>query len=247
MLRADRNLFARLLVIGQSRQIDLRDLLTHELEPVPWSLATYDGSLAKTNKSALAKLLEDGVEILPNLPNASAVIVDAMALLQTLPRIPDRFIDLADLILSTVIKQAGEARRIDFVADQYPIVSIKNIEREKRGRSGQLAVQIRSPQQLCPRQWKKFLANGLNKTNLMEFLADVWGTDQRFAEKIGERTLFVTHGESCSKVSIDAQGSTSSSIVLELCSNQEEADTRMFLHALHASGPSTDLNQVIGH
>ena len=235
VLQADRNLFARLLVIRQSQQIDLRDLLTHELGPVPWSLATYDGSLAKTNKSVLVKLLEDGVEILPNLTNASAVIVDAMAQLQTLPRIPDRFIDLSDVILSAVIKQVGEARRIDFVADQYPSVSIKNIEREKRGRSGQLAVQIRSPQQLCLRQWKKFLANGLNKTNLMEFLADVWGTHQCFAKKIGERTLFVTHGESCSKISVDAQGSISSSIVLELCSNQEEADTRMFLHALHAS------------
>ena len=118
VLRADRNLFARLLVIGQSRQIDLRDLLTHERGPVPWSLATYDGSLAKTNKSALAKLLKDGVEIFPNLTNASAVIVDAMAQLRTLPRIPNRFIDLVDVILSAVIKQAGEARRIDFVADQ---------------------------------------------------------------------------------------------------------------------------------
>ena len=170
MLRADRNLFFRLLVIGQSLQINLRDLPTHELGPVPWSLATYDGSLAKTNKSALAKLLKDGVEIFPNLTNASAVIVDAMAQLRTLPRIPNRFIDLADVILSAVIKQAGEARRIDFVADQYPSVSIKNIEREKRGRSGQLAVQIRSPQQLCLRQWKKFLANGLNKTTLWNSL-----------------------------------------------------------------------------
>ena len=58
-----------------------------------------------------------------------------MAQLQTLPKIPDRFIDLADVILSAVIKQAGEATRIDFVADQYPTASIKNIEREKRGRS----------------------------------------------------------------------------------------------------------------
>ena len=114
-----------------------------------------------------------------------------MAQLKILPRIPDCFIDLADLILSAVIKQAGEARRIDFVADQYPSVSIKGIERERQGRSGQLAVRIRSPQQLCPRQWKKFLANGLIKTNLMEFLADVWGTDQRFAKKIRERTLFL--------------------------------------------------------
>ena len=82
---------------------------------------------------------------------------------------------------------------------------------------------------------EKFLTNGLIKTNVMEFLADVWWTDQRFAKKIGERTLFVTHGESCSKITVDAQGSVSSSTVLELCSNQEEADIRIFLHALHAS------------
>ena len=56
-----------------------------------------------------------------------------MAQVKILPRIPDRFIDLVDLILSAVIKQAGEARRIDFIADQYPSVSIKNIERERRG------------------------------------------------------------------------------------------------------------------
>lgn len=37
MIRADRNLFARLLVIGQSRQMDLRYLLTHELGRLPWS------------------------------------------------------------------------------------------------------------------------------------------------------------------------------------------------------------------
>ena len=56
----------------------------------------------------------------------------------------------------------------------------------------------------------------------MEFLADVWGTDKRFAKKIRERIVFVTHGEIYSKISIDAQGSISSSIVFELCSNQPE-------------------------
>lgn len=48
---ADRNLFSCLLVIGQSRQMDLRELLTHELGPLPWSLASFDGLLAKTNKA----------------------------------------------------------------------------------------------------------------------------------------------------------------------------------------------------
>ena len=43
ILRTDRNLFARLLVMGQTRQMDLRQLLIHELRPLPWSLALFDG------------------------------------------------------------------------------------------------------------------------------------------------------------------------------------------------------------
>lgn len=39
----------------------------------------------------------------------------------------------------------------------------------------------------------------------------------------------------CTKICLDAAGRISSCTVDELCSNQEEGDTRMFLHALHAS------------
>ena len=52
-LRTDRNPFARLLVIGQSRQMDLRQSLVHELGPLPWSLALFDGALVKTSKAAV--------------------------------------------------------------------------------------------------------------------------------------------------------------------------------------------------
>jgi hypothetical protein len=43
LLKADRNLFARLLVIAQCRKMDIRQLLYHELGPIPWSLAALDG------------------------------------------------------------------------------------------------------------------------------------------------------------------------------------------------------------
>ena len=153
IIRADRNLFARLLVIGQSRKVDLRELLTFELGPLPWSLASFDGSLAKTNKAALPKLLEDGVEYLESLPvPTTAYIIDAMALLQSLVKIPDRFGSLAEMVMKRILAVAGQATRVDFVADQYPVISIKNIERDKRGSNGQLMVDISSPQQLCPRQ-----------------------------------------------------------------------------------------------
>ena len=92
ILRTDRNLFARLLVSGQRRQMDLRQLLVQELGPLPQSLALFDGALVKINKAALPKLLEDGVESLQCLPaQTTAVIMDAMAMLQTLNKIPERF------------------------------------------------------------------------------------------------------------------------------------------------------------
>lgn len=62
IIRADRNLLARLLVIGRSRQMDLKDLLTYELGPPPWSLVSSNGSLATTNKSIFSKELENGLE-----------------------------------------------------------------------------------------------------------------------------------------------------------------------------------------
>ena len=132
IIRADRNLFARLLVIGQSRQMDLKDLLMHELGPLRWSLASTDGSFAKTNKAILSKELENGVEFLSNLPDlTTAVIIDAMAVLQTLVRVLDRFSELADMVMTRILTEAGDATRIDFVGDQYPVNSIKNTERSK--------------------------------------------------------------------------------------------------------------------
>ena len=104
ILRTDRNLFARLFVIGESRQMDLRQLLIHELGPLPWSLALFDGALVKTNKAALRKPLEDGVESLQRLPaQTTAVIIDAMALLQTMRKIPERFSDLAVMIFKRIL------------------------------------------------------------------------------------------------------------------------------------------------
>ena len=62
------------------------------------------------------KLLEDGVEPLQSPPQASAFIIDAMALLQTLTRVPDRFgnAEQVSLASATVFHQArkilGESR-----------------------------------------------------------------------------------------------------------------------------------------
>ena len=48
VLKADKNLFARLAIVAQIRNLDMRNVLTYSLGPVPWALANPDGSLTKT-------------------------------------------------------------------------------------------------------------------------------------------------------------------------------------------------------
>ena len=46
-LTVDRNLFGKLAVIAQSRNLDMKEVLQYEVGPYPWSIATCDGSLRK--------------------------------------------------------------------------------------------------------------------------------------------------------------------------------------------------------
>ena len=53
----DRKLFGRLLIASRSREINLREVLKYELDPVPCALAHPDGSLRKTTKSVFLGIL----------------------------------------------------------------------------------------------------------------------------------------------------------------------------------------------
>ena len=71
-------LFARLLVVGQQRGIDLRDVFDHKLSPVPPSLIDEYGCLRKGDKSILVKRLgvPDSNGICPKIvPNVFIKIV----------------------------------------------------------------------------------------------------------------------------------------------------------------------------
>ena len=57
ILRADSNLFARTILITESRLLRMKDLLEHPLRPLPASLASSNGLPAKTNKEQLSREL----------------------------------------------------------------------------------------------------------------------------------------------------------------------------------------------
>ena len=48
-MKADRRLFGNMVLIDQSRKLEMRDVMSHPLGPLPCE----DGTMEKTNKAAL--------------------------------------------------------------------------------------------------------------------------------------------------------------------------------------------------
>ena len=147
------------------------------------SLAYIDGSLMKTDKAKLLHYLEETV---PNskaegIPEGSAWVIDAMEIIKKIPigEIPKTFGGLAKLYLEKILSIAkkNKASVVHVVPDRYREVSIKNAERARRGRSMQeptMTINVYSEEQKTPIQWKRFLASGHNKDQLIEFFFNCW-------------------------------------------------------------------------
>ena len=224
ILKADRDLFARLIVTAQTRETDLREVFTYSLGLVLWSWASADGSLCKTVMSKLLESLVDGVE---DIPPAAALIVDGMAVLQSLKNVPETFEELAVTIFHTVVPQRTFARRIGFVTDRYSEISAKNPERQRRASQGTVGVKITGGRQKCPKQWKKFLSSGENKRTLTKFLLEQWSQDI-YMDQIGSRKVYYAIENKCFSLSVSA-GKVICVEVPELNSNHEETDTKLLL------------------
>ena len=78
-IRADRETFARLLLMQQKRKGNLKEVLTYELGPLPLSISDYDGTLRKTQKS---KLFKSSIVTCAAIPENCSQIFDGMVLLQ---------------------------------------------------------------------------------------------------------------------------------------------------------------------
>ena len=67
-------------------------------------------------------------------PDATLWVLDAMATLQYVTRVPETFQELAEQVFATIMYIGRNSVQIDFVCDKYPEISIKNVERANRGR-----------------------------------------------------------------------------------------------------------------
>jgi len=225
-IRADRETFARLLSIQQKRNVDLREVMRYELCVLPLSLANYDGTLRKTQKSKLFKHLESVIpeteEIQTDCPN----IFDGMVLLQKLPPTLATFGNLSDYLLKKIL--SGGSRVAFFVTDFYLENSVKSMERDRRAATGSLR------DQAVPKQFSRFLRNSENKLELLDFLLNDWSTNGVHCVLLEQRTLYFTIRDKAFAITSN-EGRLSCNTVAELESKQEEADTKMFLCASFSS------------
>ena len=239
-INADRACFSRLLIIANTRTLNLKEVFEYELSAVPYSIAYLDVSLRKGTKSKLFHELEKETVVSENLPSSeeqkTTWIIDGMAILQMLKFSScTRFGELSDKLLKVVLQpllQYNDCVRLDVVFDFYGNEnSIKAFERARRKAADPLMINISGPQTTIPKQWSKFMSSSKNKSVLNAFLCKDW--TEKCPALIPEGKQFVIGGGSQDNtfaVCIDRQDAIP---IPELLSNQEEADTRMLLHANH--------------
>ena len=117
----DRNILQTLITAYRAeREMNLENILQHELVTVPLSLTTTSGSLHSTNKAVLANIqLQTPATVTPDEP--SCLLIDGKALVMALEKPPAirTYDDYANIFASTVFKMRANYQRIDAVFDRY--------------------------------------------------------------------------------------------------------------------------------
>ena len=154
------------------------------------------------------------------------------------------FADLADKhydMVTAHYRQPGY-NRVDIVFDRCDRVqSIKSGERDMRSLSTpSLEVKITGPKMPIPKQWKKFITFQKNKAYLPAFLSNRLCELPKLKLHHGQQLVLAGGFKEEEEVILVTEGSSASLEALK--SNHEEADTRMLLHARHAS---LDHNRII--
>ena len=145
-VKSDKDLFRRLMLGANVREVNIREVLSYELSPAPCFLAHNDGSFRKATKSDLASALEDIINSpvrLPVLASSVVYIVDGMALIQMHKSSGARtFEELTSRYLAIVIAylSSDTCTSVHLVFDQYWPTSIKRRERNRRGSSDAIEV-----------------------------------------------------------------------------------------------------------
>ena len=214
-------------------------VLSYPNNPIPTVIFHDDDTTRKTCKADLAHLLEQDVLVSPTLPifdiSKTKCFRDVMTLLQSVNANKYRY--FGELAMDFVRHQVASfqfASMVDDIFDRYDIKnSIKSAERECRSKSFFTANVFQVIEGRIIPEWKKFLSLGENKQCLIRFLGDytVRYLSENSCLKEGQKLYLAGSFKNPEMVKmIVLNGITDWS---DLSSTQEEADTRIVLHALN--------------
>ncbi len=157
-------IFARLLVVGQKRNLELPAVFQHELCPVPPSLIDEYGCLRKGNRSVLVH--RHGV-VINSPPPPDTLLVDASQLLYHIVWPSSGTVsDVANGMKSRLTSYKGAITYVIF--DRYDGVSAKDHERQRRAGEGSIEYQLTLNSPLAGRD--AIMKNKDNKRQLSQLL-----------------------------------------------------------------------------
>ena len=188
------------------------------MEALPLSLSEADGTLKKTPKSALLHKLEQDVEPVSDLPIGCAILMDGMALVRQIKTTKMTYSQFATVLLKKVLSIGRDSSRIDVVFDVYLDNSIKDVERNRR------PCRKLKLQQIIPdaeiKQWALLLSSN---DKLIRFIVEHWKSNSNL---INAKEYITTVDSKSYKINLN-----DCSLIQELQSNHQEANTRLLLHA----------------
>ena len=155
-----------MILVVESKKINMKEVLAHPLKPLPWSFANCDGSSEK-KKLALAKQMEKRIFPAKTIPSPSITILDGMIVVQKINGSNKTLSQWAKQLLLQAIQEGSQSTRIDIVFDFFRLNSIKNVKRVHRGKTSTVAHKYLYARQRV-QQRKKFLSSS-NKTSLSKF------------------------------------------------------------------------------
>ena len=242
-LKEDRSPFARLQLVAKSRpDINLAEAVgQHELSVVPRSLFAADGQMLHCPaKSNLMTILADlsilvgvghevqqhDVNLDQEVSSYRVALTDGMAEVQALTK-PDWIrtcSHLADHFSSHILDKYREIDEIHIVFDRYDVPhSLKQATRSRRqGTSTPIAYHITDTTNIAKLSMKRLLSHSQTKMELTGYL--------------GQKTLEYSAKEGCHViVAWGTQCKATHTDKSYLNSDQEEADTKLILHAADAT------------
>lgn len=227
VIKFERNLFARILRMSLKETMNMESVLSFPITPIPLALCHPDGTMYKTNKSQLIKILESEVKSLP--PNSyDTIIYDAMSLLHALGDLPAKYGDVVKHILKKICVQPANDIRLIF--DSYKTPSIKDFERNKRSHTRNTQYIITGAQQKRPPNFQNALLSDSFKINFITFLVDhLCNSGSSYGDIILNKKFYITTDDKC-YLFIISNGLIKCEEVLKLYCLQEEADTKITFH-----------------